>query len=195
MEIKYLPSCKNRWVVSGNEGVIKPQRVKPIIATVIHHTGSFSDTSTIGWFTKSTQNGENKTASAHYLIGLSGDIWQFVKEEERAWHAGVSSLTVDGIEYTNWNMFSLGIEITGDGNLKPYLKAQYDSLITLLSMIVNRFNVKREFLVGHEQIAPGRKTDPGKFFDWEYVYRMVYDEKTPASQSPGCTIYSTGKVL
>jgi N-acetylmuramoyl-L-alanine amidase len=192
MEIKQIPGCKNRWVATGNQGVIKPKAVKPILAAVIHHTGTFSEQSTIGWFTRATQDGSNKSASAHFLIGREGDVWQFVDESQRAWHSGVSSLTVGGVTYSNWNMFSLGIELVGDGNLKAYTRQQYDSLISLLSMEVNRFNIKREFLVGHEQIAPGRKTDPGKLFEWEYVYKMVYDERTPACNSPSNIIYSVG---
>lgn len=194
MEIKQIPGCRNRWVVSGNQGVVKPNCVKAILAIVIHHTGTLSDQSTIGWFTKSTQDRSNKDASAHFLIGRNGDIWQFVDEGERAWHAGVSSLTVNGTNYTNWNMFSLGIELTGDGNSKPYTRQQYDSLINLLSMEVHRFNVKREFIVGHEQIAPGRKTDPGRLFEWEDVYRRVYDYPTPVGSTPTNIIYSTGKI-
>jgi N-acetylmuramoyl-L-alanine amidase len=193
MEIKVLPGCKNRWVTTGNQGAVKPQCVKPILAVVIHHTGSFSDQSTIDWFTNATQDGSNKSSSAHFLIGRGGDIWQFVDEGERAWHAGVSEFTVSGVKYKNWNMFSIGIELTGDGNSKPYTRDQYDSLINLLSMEVNRFNIKKEFVVGHEQIAPGRKTDPGKLFEWEYVYKMVYDMPTPACNTPSNIIYSVGK--
>lgn len=192
MEIKLVSGCKNRWVVSGNEGVVKPRCVKPILAVVIHHTGSFSDQSTIDWFTTATQNKTNPNASAHYLVGKQGDVWQFVDVGQRAWHAGVSSLTVNGIRYDNWNMFSIGIEITGDGNVRPYTEQQYQSLFPLVSMLVNRFNVKKEFLVGHEQIAPGRKTDPGKMFDWERLYREVYNLPTPGYNNPANIQYSNG---
>jgi N-acetyl-anhydromuramyl-L-alanine amidase AmpD len=189
MEIKLVPGCSNRWIISGNQGVAKPKAIKPIIAAVLHHTGSFNDQSTIEWFTKDKSN---KGSSAHFLVGLWGDIYQFVDEGERSWHAGVSSMTVNGITYSNWNMFSIGIELTGNGTVKPYTEKQYSSLVPLLSMLVNRFNIKKEFLVGHEQIAPGRKVDPGKFFDWERVYREVYDVATPGYNSPGNIIYSTG---
>jgi N-acetylmuramoyl-L-alanine amidase len=192
MEIKFLEGCKNKWVTSGNSGIVKSQRVKPILAVVLHHTGSFSDKETISWFTRATQDGSNKNASAHFLIGREGDIWQFVKEEERSWHAGVSSLSVNGVTYSNWNEFSLGIELTGDGNSKPFSRQQYESLINLLSIEVNRFNIKREFVVGHEQIAPGRKVDPGKMFEWQVLYRMVYDELRPAGFGPSNVIYSVG---
>jgi N-acetylmuramoyl-L-alanine amidase len=188
MEIKRMDGCKNKWTIQS-----KPKYIKSILSAVIHHTATFSEQSTIDWFTKSTQDKSNKSSSAHFLIGKSGEIWQFVGEDERAWHAGVSELIVNGIKYTNWNMFSIGIELVGDGNLRPYTGQQYDSLINLLSMEINRFNIKKEFLVGHEQIAPGRKTDPGKLFDWERLYRGVYDTITIGANSPANVIYSVGK--
>jgi N-acetyl-anhydromuramyl-L-alanine amidase AmpD len=174
MDIKYVPGCKNKWIIGGGGGVVKPQNIKPIIAIVIHHTGTFSEQSTIGWFTESTQDGSNPNSSAHFLIGKDGSIWQFVGEGERAWHAGVSKMTIGGVEYSSWNRFSIGIELTGDGNVKPYTADQYKSLTDLLLLEVVLFNVKREFLVGHSHIAPGRKTDPGKYFDWDRVLGDVY---------------------
>lgn len=188
MEIKQLAGCKNKWTIQ-----LKPRCIKPILGCVIHHTGSFSDTSTIDWFTKATQNGQNPNSSAHFLIGLKGDIWQFVDEGERSWHAGKSALIIGGVNYKEWNMFSLGIELTGDGNAKPFTGKQYEMLIALLSMEVNRFNIKREFVVGHEQIAPGRKTDPGKLFDWERVYHQVYNELSPGYNFPSNIQFMTGK--
>lgn len=190
MEINKLTGCQNKWTITS-----KPKCIKPILGVVIHHTGTFSAASTIDWFTKSTQNKTNTQSSAHFLIDLSGMVYQFVDESERAWHAGISELTINGIKYKSWNMFSIGIELVGDGNLKPYSEKQYDSLATLLSMEANRFNIKRDFIVGHEQIAPGRKTDPGNKFDWERVYRTVYDLPTPGYNNPANIIYSTGGVI
>lgn len=187
MEIKKAEGCRNKW-----SQTYKPNRIKPIIGIVIHHTATFSDMSTVDWFTRSTQNGDNQSSSAHFLIGRDGLVWQFVDEGERAWHAGVSEREICGVKYKSWNEFSLGIELTGDGNIKPYTQAQYTALIALLSAEVNRFNVRKEFVVGHEQIAPGRKTDPGRLFDWERVYHGVYDELTPGGNSPANFVFPHG---
>jgi N-acetylmuramoyl-L-alanine amidase len=190
MEIRKLTGCLNKWTIES-----KPKCIKPILGIVLHHTGTFSCASTIDWFTTSTQNKTNTKASAHFLVSSDGLVYQFVEESERSWHAGVSELTINGILYKNWNMFSIGIELVGNGNIKPYTEQQYLSLIPLLSMLVNRFNVKREFIVGHEQVAPGRKDDPGKKMDWERVYRMVYDQPTPGYNAPPNIIYSNGGIM
>ena len=103
--------------------------------------------------------------SAHYFIDRQGGIDQFVPEEKRAWHAGVSCF--GGRE--NCNDFSLGIELEGDDR-HPFADAQYDSLNWLLADLRRRYPwLAREQVVGHADIAPGRKTDPGPFFDWRRV--------------------------
>lgn len=170
MGIQQVLGCKNKWVVAGNSGVVKPWCVLPLKAVVIHHTGAFSDSSCVNWFVDSG----NKNASAHYLVGLTGTVWQFVPEEARAWHAGESALAVDGVLYKSWNMFSLGIELTGDGNQMPYTEAQYTALESLLREIVVRYGIKSQFVVGHEDICPALKVDPGKFFDWTRVRQSVF---------------------
>jgi len=166
MDIIEVPRCRNKWVMSGDSGVVKPNRIKPILGAVIHHTATFSDQSCINWFTSP----QNKDSSAHYLVGLTGKVWQFVREDERAWHAGRSSLEINGTVYSSWNEFSLGYELTGNGNLKPYTDAQYESLGWLLAQAALKFNISKEFVVGHQQICPLRKTDPGPLFDWTSLF-------------------------
>ena len=170
MNIITVRGCRSKWIVSGDSGSVKPNRIKPIIGAVIHHTATFSDQSCINWFT----NPINKNASAHYLVGLQGKIWQFVQEDERAWHAGKSQIEINGVIYSSWNEFSLGYELTGDGNEVPYTDYQYESLAWLLSRAVEKYGITREFIVGHEQICPGRKTDPGIHFDWERLFTAVF---------------------
>jgi N-acetylmuramoyl-L-alanine amidase len=100
--------------------------------------------------------------SSHYLITRSGELVQLVDERYSAWHAGLSHW--DGIK--NLNDWSIGIEIGNDGK-EPYGDAQYTTLIELLKDIQSRHKaIKPENVVGHDDIAPGRKTDPGKHFDW-----------------------------
>lgn len=103
--------------------------------------------------------------SSHFLIGRSGTNVQFVSCNERAWHAGASSFG----GRSRCNDFSLGIELEGTDEL-PYEDVQYRSLNALLTSLVAAYPVRA--VVGHSDIAPGRKTDPGPCFDW---FRLPVD--------------------
>lgn len=98
--------------------------------------------------------------SAHFLIDRTGLVTQFVAANARAWHAGVSSF--QGRE--RCNDFSIGIELEGS-DFVPFEDAQYDGLAALTLALRRRYGVRA--VTGHEHIAPGRKTDPGPFFDWQ----------------------------
>jgi len=97
--------------------------------------------------------------SAHFLIRRDGEVVQFVSANARAWHAGVSSF--HGRE--RCNDFSIGIELEGS-DFVPFEHAQYAALTQLTVALQGRYRLTD--VAGHEHIAPGRKTDPGPFFDW-----------------------------
>jgi|TARA_R110000850_G_scaffold161207_1_gene285658 AmpD protein len=100
--------------------------------------------------------------SAHLLIRRDGDVVQFVSFHDRAWHAGQSCF--DGAE--NCNDFSLGIELEGSDD-KPYTDQQYRCLAALVRVLLAHYpGLSKQRIVGHSDIAPGRKTDPGPCFDW-----------------------------
>jgi AmpD protein len=100
--------------------------------------------------------------SAHFFIARTGTLMQFVSVLERAWHAGTSSF--EGVD--NCNNYSIGVELEGCDDI-PYTDAQYVALIDLTHKLQAMFpQITRQRIVGHEQIAPGRKTDPGPAFDW-----------------------------
>ena len=102
--------------------------------------------------------------SSHLLIERDGSLVQFVPFNKKAWHAGVSSFK--GRE--NCNEFSIGIELEGTDDNK-YTEDQYRALIDITKELMLVFqDIKKENIVGHSDIAPGRKTDPGKAFDWHY---------------------------
>jgi|TARA_B100001287_G_scaffold272895_1_gene275375 AmpD protein len=102
--------------------------------------------------------------SSHLLIKRDGSITQFVPFNKKAWHAGIS--TFRGRE--DCNEFSIGIELEGTDESK-YEKEQYESLISVTKELMSFFpDIKKETIVGHSDIAPDRKTDPGKSFDWNY---------------------------
>ena len=100
--------------------------------------------------------------SAHLLISRQGEIIQFVPFQQRAWHAGQSAF--EG--RVNCNDFSIGIELEGTDDL-PYEAAQYQRLAGVIQVLRQAYpTIKRERIIGHADIAPGRKTDPGASFDW-----------------------------
>lgn len=98
--------------------------------------------------------------SSHFLIQRTGELVQFVSCNQRAWHAGLSQW--QGRE--RCNDFSVGIELEGS-DLEPFEDAQYATLQALVDALKKRYPIQH--VVGHSDIAPGRKTDPGPFFDWQ----------------------------
>ena len=113
------------------------------------------DTAADPWFV----NVEGLKVSAHFVIDRLGHITQFVSCDERAWHAGASSF--EGREQCN--DFSIGIELEGTDDV-PFEGVQYERLAALTQCLRARYPLTAA--TGHSDIAPGRKTDPGPFFDW-----------------------------
>ena len=104
--------------------------------------------------------------SAHFVIRRDGELLQFVRCTQRAWHAGASSWR--GRE--RCNDFSLGIELEGADTI-PYESVQYRVLARLLKALYRRYRFRH--VVGHSDIAPGRKTDPGPGFDWNRLAGLI----------------------
>lgn len=107
--------------------------------------------------------------SSHLFIERTGKITQFVSFEDRAWHAGAS--TFDGVP--DCNNYSIGIELEGVDDV-AYTELQYLALAKITRTLFDRYpalNATR--IVGHSQIAPERKTDPGPAFDWDYFQRLL----------------------
>ena len=105
--------------------------------------------------------------SAHFVIQRDGTLIQFVSANDRAWHAGVSSF--NGRE--RCNDFSIGIELEGT-DFEPFTDLQYEVLAALTDALRRRYPLTD--VAGHEHIAPGRKTDPGPFFDWARFRKNFY---------------------
>ena len=104
--------------------------------------------------------------SAHYFIRRDGETICFVDPDRRAWHAGVSCW--NGRE--RCNDFSIGIELEGC-DTRPFEPVQYARLAALIAELKQRYPI--EGVVGHADIAPGRKTDPGPFFDWNRLNALL----------------------
>jgi N-acetyl-anhydromuramoyl-L-alanine amidase len=164
-----------RWVRSPNADA-RPAGM-PIELIVIHNIslppGRFSGDAVERLFTNRRPREAHPffkeiaglRVSAHFFLRRSGELVQFVNCADRAWHAGVS----------NWrgrercNDFSLGIELEGADTV-PYTDKQYQRLTRLLRVLKLAYP-SIAGLAGHEEIAPGRKTDPGPHFDWQRVVK------------------------
>ena len=109
--------------------------------------------------------------SAHCLIRRDGELVQFVSFDERAWHAGVSEFAGRAA----CNDFSIGIELEGT-DTSGYTEAQYQQLAAVSRCLMHHYpDITPERIVGHSDIAPGRKTDPGSGFDWALYRAMLRD--------------------
>lgn len=107
--------------------------------------------------------------SSHLLIKRDGTICQFVPFNQRAWHAGVSCYE----ERSNCNDYSVGIELEGTDQ-DPFEGVQYQVLADVITALLNAYpSLSTEHIVGHSDIAPGRKTDPGVGFDWPHFRALL----------------------
>jgi AmpD protein len=104
--------------------------------------------------------------SAHFLIRRDGALFQFVACDKRAWHAGKSSW--QGRD--RCNDFSVGVELEGTDTL-PYSRSQYATLARLVRALRRRYPIGD--VVGHSDVAPGRKTDPGPAFEWDRLASLL----------------------
>ena len=110
--------------------------------------------------------------SAHALIRRDGHLIQYVPFHERAWHAGQSEFN----GRSGCNDFSIGIELEGTDDM-PYTSAQYATLAKLIKSLWQAYpSLQSRQVVGHSDIAPGRKTDPGDFFEWASLERRLDKE-------------------
>ena len=142
------------------------ERLHPVDMLVLHYTGMATSRAAL----ERMQDRESKVSS-HYLIDEQGEIFQLVQEDKRAWHSGVSSWQGD----RDLNSRSIGIEIANggwniplpDGAPPPYKRSQIDAVIELCKSILSRFVIPQSRIVGHSDIAPDRKEDPGEHFPWE----------------------------
>ena len=143
-------------------------RKAPVDMLVLHYTGMET-----GQAALERMLDAEAEVSAHYMIWEDGKVSQLVDEDKRAWHAGVGSWQGD----TDLNSCSVGIEIVNgghnvplaDGSLPSYPDAQIEAVIALSRTIVTRHNIPQARIVGHSDIAPARKEDPGEHFPWKQL--------------------------
>jgi len=105
--------------------------------------------------------------SAHYLVGIDGTLWQMVREQDRAWHAGAG----EWCGQADINSRSIGIELDNRGD-HPFPQPQMIVLEQLLCRLMKRWDITPPGVIGHSDMAPGRKQDPGPRFDWARLERQ-----------------------
>ena len=154
------------------------ERKLPISMVVIHYTGMETGAAALDRLCDPVAE-----VSAHYLVEEDGRFFQLVEEEHRAWHAGVGYWR--GV--TDVNSASIGIELVNPGEefgYRPFPQAQIDTLMALLADITARHGISSHNLVGHADIAPGRKVDPGEYFPWPLLAEAGLALPTPPVASP-----------
>ena len=141
-----------------------PKRTKNRIKfIIIHYTGMKKESAAI----KRLQDPKSKVSS-HYLIKKNGETINLVPDLYEAWHAGVSRWK----HFKSLNKNSIGIEITNPGHqhgYKRFSKQQIFSLQKLLNILVKKYKIEKKYILGHSDISPGRKKDPGEKFPWEML--------------------------
>ena len=145
-----------------NFDVIK-RNVKKVKFIIFHYTGMKKEKQAITRLT----NIKSKVSS-HYLIKNNGEILTLLPDLYVAWHAGISSWK----NYKSINKYSIGIEISNPGHeysYKKFSKKQIKSILKLSFYLIKKYKIKSNFILGHSDIAPDRKKDPGEKFPWKYL--------------------------
>jgi N-acetylmuramoyl-L-alanine amidase len=172
----------HREVPSPNHG----ERTLPVSMVVLHYTEMKPVETALARMCD-----PEASVSAHYCITEEGEVIRLVPEHRRAWHAGASYWR--GIP--DVNSASIGIELDHPGHglgYRPFADAQIDALIPLLARIVQQYDIPRANVVGHSDVAPTRKTDPGELFPWERLaeYRLCLPR--PQSLAAGNPFHNEG---
>ena len=141
------------------------KRKKKISFIIIHYTETKTLQQAVSLLTDS-----KRKVSCHYLIDTDGKIFNLVKLESRAWHAGDSRWK----NFTDLNSHSIGIEIVypGEKSNSEYNQEQIKALVNLMIFLKKKYKINNNRILGHSDIAPLRKIDPGKFFPWEKLNKF-----------------------
>ncbi|WP_298673720.1 N-acetylmuramoyl-L-alanine amidase [uncultured Sphingomonas sp.] len=142
------------------------ERSLPITMIVLHYTGMQDGESAIARLRDPAAK-----VSSHYVVAEDGTVLRLVADEKRAWHAGASHWR----EIDDVNSASLGIEIVNPGHefgYRPFPDEQMDAVIRLVHDLKDRYAITRGNIVGHSDIAPARKRDPGELFPWGKLARL-----------------------
>src|SRR5215471_12882576 len=167
-----LEICHRQSPNHGSRG--EPARIDML---VLHYTGMESAPAALDRLCDPTAR-----VSAHYVVEENGRIWRLVSEARRAFHAGVSCWEGE----SDLNAVSLGVEIVNPGHewgYRPFPGEQMSAVERLCHDLVSRYSIPADRIVGHSDIAPERKSDPGELFDWQRLARAGIGIWPPAGRS------------
>lgn len=159
------------------------ERMQPVSLLLLHYTGMPSGQEALDRLTDATSK-----VSAHYLVEEDGRVFQLVDESKRAWHGGVGYWR--GI--TDINSASIGIEIVNPGHefgYRAFPQAQMQAVAELCQDILSRHTIAPRDVIGHSDVAPARKEDPGELFDWRGLAMQgvgLYPEVRSQMSGVGC---------
>lgn len=142
------------------------ERTLPITMIVLHYTGMPTAADAIARLRDPAAE-----VSAHYVVDEDGTILRLVDDEKRAWHAGKSHWR----DVADVNSASIGVEIVNPGHehgYRTFPEAQIDSVVRLVAHLKDRYEITRGNIVGHSDVAPARKRDPGELFPWHRLARL-----------------------
>ena len=145
---------------------VKKRKKNQIKFFVLHYTGMKQELEAIKKLTNI-----NSKVSSHYLIKNNGEIVVMVPDLYEAWHAGVSSWK----NFKSINKYSIGIELSNPGHdhdYKKFSKKQIQSLKKLCKFLIKKYKINKKNILGHSDIAPNRKKDPGEKFPWHYLAKF-----------------------
>ncbi len=155
------------------------ERTVPPDMLVLHYTGMTSGPEALARL-----RDEQSKVSSHYMVEEDGRVFRLVPEERRAWHAGVSFWKGE----SDINGRSIGIEIVNPGHefgYRPFPAAQIGAVIELVADIRTRWNIEDSRILGHSDVAPGRKIDPGELFPWKQLAQAGHGLWVEPDAAPG----------
>ena len=141
----------------------KKRKRNEIKFIIFHYTGMKNEIDAINRLT-----GLKSKVSSHYFIKKNGEILTMVPDLYIAWHAGISNWK----KYKNLNKYSIGIEISNPGHdfkYKKFTKKQINSVLKLSNFLIEKYKIRPKNILGHSDISPDRKKDPGEKFPWEFL--------------------------
>jgi N-acetylmuramoyl-L-alanine amidase len=141
----------------------KKRKLSNIKFIIFHYTGMKKEIDAINKLTN-----EQSKVSSHYFIKKNGEILTLVPDLYISWHAGISSWK----KFKSINKYSIGIEISNMGHdydYKNFTKKQIKSIVRLSNFLIKKYKIKSTFILGHSDISPDRKIDPGEKFPWKYL--------------------------
>lgn len=170
------------------------ERLEPISLIILHYTGMPSGAEALARLCDPASQ-----VSAHYLIEEDGSLYQLVADNRRAWHAGISSWQGE----RDVNSISIGIELVNPGHefgYRPFPKIQMECLTQVLTELCARHNITPCNVIGHSDVAPERKQDPGELFDWAWLAQAGFgiwpkDDFKISPQAPALISGSSGAAV